>query len=389
MFEGIDSYYNPSSPGGPRQWAVTLHATGDTAVSALLSSDIDTASTDTVNLSSDVSGLTGGTAATQFTASLTKILQAATSVDPATGLREINAGVGQALGSQLGQLLTQSGFSQADAEAASNSLVSQLASPTQSSNGIAISLAGSAKTAGSYVGALSGGVEVSTWSTQSTTALSISFDPSSGNLTVKLDDHQLSAASIGWGSAAPGSVSIALTPEELPAWGTESGTTTSSIGSPIQETLTTTDGPPPSFTDLAQSDVDSPTSGTGTNNQALVNLDALQSIQATLPGIIAANAASSSNLSASGGTATPDSIGIAPVSPPKTASNTAAQQALTTLQAVLKKLQASNTASSVSLNASTTIGTLISNSNGTKSLTYTRPSGDAGIVNLPGVNVNA
>jgi hypothetical protein len=112
-------------------------------------------------------------------------------------------------------------------------------------------------------------------------------------------------------------------------------------------------------------------------------------MQATLPGIIAANAASSSNLSASGGTATPDSIGIAPVSPPKTASNTAAQQALTTLQAVLKKLQASNTASSVSLNASTTFGTLISNSNGTKSLTYTRPSGDAGIVNLPGVNLNA
>ena len=138
---GVDSRFSQSSPG--TGWTVTLHAQDVTAVAADSASDIDTASTDTVNLSSDLSGVTEGTASTQLTASLAKLLQSATSVDPATGAREINAGVGQALGAQLGQLFTQSGFSQTEADAASQSLVEQFSAPSQGSGGIAVSLASS------------------------------------------------------------------------------------------------------------------------------------------------------------------------------------------------------------------------------------------------------
>jgi hypothetical protein len=81
--------------------------------------------------------------------------------------------------------------------------------------------------------------------------------------------------------------------------------------------------------------------------------------------------------------------GASTAATPKTAKETAAQQAENTLQAVLKQLHDAAKAASVSFQATTNIGTLVSNGDGTKSLTYTRPSGDKGVVNLASVNVNA
>ena len=384
MFVGVDSHFTQSSPGaGLDQKAATLHAQGVTALSADWSSDIDTASTDTVNLSSDLSGVTGGTTSTKLTASLAKILQSATSVDPATGTREINANVGQALGTQLGQWLAQSGFSQADAVAASQSLLNQLGSTSQSSSPIAVSITGSAKTAGNYTGALSGGQENSTWSAQSTTALSISFDASSGNLSVKLDQHQISATSITWGSATLGSVSIALTQSELqPLSYAPAGTTTNSIGSPIRESLTTTYGADPASSGIAASNVEAPTQGLSSKGGAeLASLDDLLAWQRSLLPAASADIASLPSYGNVGGAG----------APPRTesAAKENAQQAVTVLQGVLKQLRDATTRSSVSLKATTNVGTLISSGDGTKSLTYTRPSGGLGLFNLPSVKVNA
>lgn len=387
MFYGVDYHFTQSSPGaGLDRKAATLHAQGVTALSFANSSNIDTVSTDTVNLSSDLSAVTGGTTSTKLTSSLAKILQSATSVDSATGSREISAGVGQALGTQLGKLLTQSGFSQADANAASKSLVDQLSSASKSSNGIAVSLTSSANTAGSYTGALSGGQENSTWSAQSTTSLSISFDPTRGNLSVKLDQHQISASSITWGSATQGDVSIALTQAELqPISFTPVGTTTSAIGSAIQDTQTTVYGNSPTPNEFGASNVEgdlSPAQGTSSNGRPeLAALNDLLALQNSL------SQATSTDIASTTSIGKPGDAEIASTS--ASTGNKAAQQATDVLKAILKQMHAATTSSSVSLTGTTNVGVFISNSDRTKLLTYIRPSGDQGLVNLPSINVNA
>ena len=120
--------------------AVTLHGLGATAVVANWGISSDTATSDTVNLSADLTGVVARTPTASLTASLAQLLQGASHVDQATGEREINQGIGDTLASQVGQLLVGSGFSQADATKASASLVKQFASASSGTNVIALSL---------------------------------------------------------------------------------------------------------------------------------------------------------------------------------------------------------------------------------------------------------
>ena len=188
--------------------AVTLHGLGATAVVANWGISSDTTTSDTINLSADLTGVAARTPTASLTSSLAQLLQGASHVDQATGAREINQGIGDTLESQVGQLLVGSGFSQADAAKASASLVKQFASASSGTNVIALSLSSQRQNAGSYTAAIAGGKEASAYSVQSKATLNLAFDIGTGDLSVNLNQHKVAATRIEWSSATASNVSI-------------------------------------------------------------------------------------------------------------------------------------------------------------------------------------
>src|ERR1700709_397609 len=80
-----------------------------------------------VSLSADLSGASAATGTGQLAVAFASAIQAATTVDPTTGQRELKDGAGDKLTSAISALLVQNGFSADQAGAAAANLKSELA----------------------------------------------------------------------------------------------------------------------------------------------------------------------------------------------------------------------------------------------------------------------
>lgn len=160
----------------------------------------------------------------QFEAAFTQVLQSASTVDPATGQREMTATADSELSGALQNFLVESGFTAQQAQAVSASFGEQLAKGGAVS--VNASFAAASATSFSVSGftkAFIGNTVVSagygtTLSAASTTvnaragSVSISFDPDSGALSVSLDNQSTSAISTVIDVATPGAPAASGTP---------------------------------------------------------------------------------------------------------------------------------------------------------------------------------
>ncbi len=347
-------------------------------VVADLAHNSDKLTSDTVNLSADLSSTAASTPTARLTSSLAQILKQASHVDPATGAREINQGIGDTLASQVGQLLAGAGFSQADATKASASLVQQFASASSGKNVLALSLANQSQSAGGYTASVAGGQEVSAYSVQSTTTLNMAFDLGSGDLSVKLDQHKVAATRIEWSSSTASDVSIALTQPELEAIDyTPDGVKSNATGSPVQESEVTTTKYD-SKNEIGSSNVSGP--------NALKDYRDLESkVDASLPpntGVITPITDDTKNSSATplNKNASTESSGEAVI----LALKKIVEQAKATFSA---ENQSAN--HSVNLSITQKVGNVGTNQDGGKFFLYSRSTGDNATFNLPSVHVEA
>ena len=355
--------------------AATVKGEGATVVVASWGLTSDTLKTDKVNLSADLSTAVPNTSAARLTSSLAQLLKGASHVDPATGDREINQGISDTLASQVGQLLVGSGFSQADAAKASASLVQQFASASSGTSVVALSLSRQSQNVGTYTTSVAGGQEVSAYSVQSTSNLDIAFTPGSGDLSIKLDQHKVAATRIEWSSATATDVSISLTQPELEAIGFDpTGTNRNTTGSPVQETATTSSQGTES---VGSSDVSGP-------NALSSYLDFENGWNATPP---------SSTRPVAGGSTTAANPAIS--TPSLSAKQTAAEAAVLALKKIIADArsafvgQGQPVSASGSLSITQQIGAAVTDQSGSKSLVYTRPTGEAAVVSLPSLSVRA
>lgn len=160
----------------------------------------------------------------QFEAALGQILQSATTVDPATGHREMTATADRELSGALQNLLVESGFPAQQAQAVSANFGEQLAK----GGSISLNASFAATSAESFtvIGfskAFIGNIAVSagygtTLSASSSIvnaragSVSITFDPDSGALSVSLENQRLSASSAVIYAATPGGLDTSLPP---------------------------------------------------------------------------------------------------------------------------------------------------------------------------------
>jgi hypothetical protein len=158
----------------------------------------------------------------QFEAAFGQILQTATTVDPATGQREMTATADSELSGALQNLLVESGFTAQQAEAASASFGEQLAKGGSVSlnASFAATSTESFKVSG-FTQAFAGNIVVSagfgtTLSASGTIvnsragSVSITFDPDSGALSVSLENQSVSATSSVIEVATPGAPATSL-----------------------------------------------------------------------------------------------------------------------------------------------------------------------------------
>ncbi|HEY4350611.1 MAG TPA: hypothetical protein VGN31_05255 [Paraburkholderia sp.] len=150
----------------------------------------------------------------QFEGAFGQILQTASTVDPATGQREMTAAANSELSGALQKLLVESGFTTQQAEAASASFGEQLAKGgTVSLNASFAVTSESSFSVSGFTKAIAGNIAVSagygtTLSASGTIvssragSVSITFDPDSGALSVSLESQQVSATSSVIGVAA-------------------------------------------------------------------------------------------------------------------------------------------------------------------------------------------
>ena len=375
----LDSHFTASSAtSGLDRRAATLQGKGATVVVANLAHNSDKLTSDTVNLSADLSSTAASTPTARLTSSLAQILKQASHVDPATGAREINQGIGDTLASQVGQLLAGAGFSQADATKASASLVQQFASASSGKNVLALSLANQSQSAGGYTASVAGGQEVSAYSVQSTTTLNMAFDLGSGDLSVKLDQHKVAATKIEWSSSTASDVSIALTQPELEAIDfTPDGVKSNATGSPVQESEVTTTQYD-SGNDIGSSNVSGP-------NALKDYLDSESKINASLPpntGVVTPITDDTKN-----SFATPLNKNAV--------TKSSGEAAILALKKIVEQARATfsteNQSANHSVNLSITqkIGNVGTNQDGGKFFLYSRSTGDNAAFNLPGVHVEA
>ncbi|MFC0398021.1 hypothetical protein [Paraburkholderia rhizosphaerae] len=143
----------------------------------------------------------------QFEAAFEQVMKTATTVDPATGHREMTATADSKLSDALQNLLLASGFTEQQAQAASASFAEQLAKggsislsasfAATSTNTVTVS--GFSKAIiGNVVLSAGNGTTMSASVTSVVTragSVSITFDPDSGALSVSLESHTVSAGS--------------------------------------------------------------------------------------------------------------------------------------------------------------------------------------------------
>jgi hypothetical protein len=160
----------------------------------------------------------------QFEAAFGQILQTATTVDPATGQREMTATADSELSGALQNLLVESGFTAQQAEAVGASFGEQLAKGGSVSLNASFATTSAASfTVSGFTKALAGNIAVSagygtTLSASGTTvnaragSVSITFDPDSGALSVSLDNQSVSATSSVIKVASPGALATSSPP---------------------------------------------------------------------------------------------------------------------------------------------------------------------------------
>ena len=373
---GVDYHFTASSAtSGLDRRAATLHAKNATAVAARWNSSTDTLTSDSVNVGADLGTTAPGTPTAKLTSSLAQLLKGASHVDPATGAREINQGIGDTLASQVGQLLTGGGFSQEDAAKASTSLVQQLSSASPGAGILALSLSNQNQTTGHYTASVAGGQKASTWSIQSTTTLNVAFDLASGDLSVKLDQHKAAATQIEWSSSTASNVSIELTEPELEAITfAEDGTTGNATGSPVQESQTTT----------VRSIPDAPGSFVGVGN--VPGPDGLKQLLALVDGASASSSSHAGSTTLAGG-----NLGNVPAS--LSNHQSPGETAVSVLKKIVEKAKLANaeqgqpTTRSVKISIAQQVGIAGASQAGGKFFLYNRPAGDMGLINIPGVSV--
>ena len=160
----------------------------------------------------------------QFEAAFGQILQTATTVDPATGHREMTSTANSELSGALQNLLVQSGFSTQQAQQVSASFGEQLAKGGSISlNASFAATSAESFTVSGFTQAFAGNIAVragygTTLSASGTTvntragSVSITFDPDSGALSVSLENQSMSATSSVIGVATPGVPATSLPP---------------------------------------------------------------------------------------------------------------------------------------------------------------------------------
>ncbi|GAB7522321.1 hypothetical protein PBS_13050 [Paraburkholderia sp. 2C] len=160
----------------------------------------------------------------QFEAAFGQILQTATTVDPATGQREMTATADSELSGALQSLMVESGFTAQQAEAASASFGEQLAKGgSVSLNASFAATSAESFAVSGFTQAFAGNIVVSagygtTLSASGTIvnaragSVSITFDPDSGALSVSLDNQSVSATSSVISVANPGALATSATP---------------------------------------------------------------------------------------------------------------------------------------------------------------------------------
>ncbi|WP_459711925.1 hypothetical protein [Paraburkholderia sp. 2C] len=162
-------------------------------------------------------------AAMQAAASVTQLAQAfgqaaqgASTVDPSTGLREVSATSSAQLGSALDQFLVQSGFSQQQADAASQSFVEEL------QKGGPVDLNASFDESTTVAMAMSASYGSTTMSASSVAvnersgSVSIDFDPTSGKLSISLKEQQISSVTSVTEISGPGATALPILALQAP-----------------------------------------------------------------------------------------------------------------------------------------------------------------------------
>jgi hypothetical protein len=152
----------------------------------------------------------------QLTQAFGQAAQGASSVDPSTGLREISATSSAQLGSALDQFLVQNGFSQQQADAASQSFVEQL------QKGGPVDLNTSFDESTTVATAMSSSYGSTTMSASSVAvnersgSVSIDFDPTSGKLSISLKEQQISSVTSVTEISGPGAAALPILALQTP-----------------------------------------------------------------------------------------------------------------------------------------------------------------------------
>jgi hypothetical protein len=142
--------------------------------------------------------------------------QGASTVDPSTGLREISSSSSAQLGSALDQFLVQSGFSQQQADAASQSFVEQL------QKGGPVDLNASFDESTTVATSMSSSYGSTTMSASSVAvnersgSVSIDFDPTSGKLSISLKEQQISSVTSVTEISGPGAAALPILALQTP-----------------------------------------------------------------------------------------------------------------------------------------------------------------------------
>ncbi|CAB3763624.1 hypothetical protein [Paraburkholderia solisilvae] len=159
-------------------------------------------------------------------------LQSATAIDPSSGQREMSANADKQLSAALNQFLVQSGFTQQQADAASAGFEQQLAgggpiSFTASYAGTSTDAFSVSAGYGSQAMSASG-VSVN----ERSGSVSIEFDPTTGALSVSLEDQRVSATqSVMQGDASGALMSFSLPPASVVTVSSHDGSDSDAAGS--------------------------------------------------------------------------------------------------------------------------------------------------------------
>jgi hypothetical protein len=131
----------------------------------------------------------------QLTQAFGQAFQGASSVDPTTGLSELSSSASSQLSSALTRFLEQSGFSQQQAESAASGFATQLAN----GGGGPVELDASYDDASVSASSMSASYGATTMSASSVAlnersgSVAIEFDPTTGKLSISLQEQQISA----------------------------------------------------------------------------------------------------------------------------------------------------------------------------------------------------